>query len=222
MKTCPYCKIEVGGDMQRCPLCQSRITGQEEEAYFPRPTELKLRSFFYKLQLFIVWIVVIVGLGLDFFFKLRIPPFYTLHWGLILAMWLIVIEFGILRQFKPGTGSARKVTIMVFILLGLLAVTSYFFRFMRLTFAWIIPITLTATMVVNFILAMIDKKGNAMAYLLTNLLVGILPFIALYFRNKGIPATWIICMLMSVILFVGAVIFKGQTVAMEFTRRFNM
>lgn len=222
MKTCPYCKIEVGGDLVKCPLCQSRITGESEAAYFPKPTSLKIRSFFYKIQLFLVWIIVIVGLGLDFFFHISIPPFNTLHWSLLLAMWLMVIEFGIMRQFKPGTGSARKVTMMVFIILVMLAITSYFFHFMRLAFAWIIPITLSVTMVVNFILAMIDKKGNAMAYLLTNLLVGMLSFTALYFRNKGISAPWIICMMMSVILFVGAVIFKGQSVMMEITRRFNV
>lgn len=222
MKKCPYCKIEVGGDPVKCPLCQSRLMGEGEDAYFPKPTALKIRSFLYKLQLFLVWVMVILSLGLDYLFGMRIPGFEKVHWGLIVSLWLIGIEFGIMRQFKPGTGSARKVSMMVLILLIMLAVTSWFFGFFELTMSWIVPIVLMASMIASFILAMIDKRGNAMAYLLTELLFGVLPFLVLFIRNDVTPVAWIVCMLLSAILFVGAVIFKGRTVAMELVRRFNM
>ena len=66
MRTCPYCKIEVGGDLKKCPVCQSKLSGEAEATYFPVQTTLKITSFFYKIQLFIVWAVVIAGLGADF------------------------------------------------------------------------------------------------------------------------------------------------------------
>ena len=31
MKNCPYCKIEVGGNLKKCPLCQSKLNCYEEE-----------------------------------------------------------------------------------------------------------------------------------------------------------------------------------------------
>ena len=77
-------------------------------------------------------------------------------------------------------------------------------------------------MIANFVLAMVDKRGNAMVYLLTNVLIGILPCVVLLIRHKGVPITWIICMLISVILFVGAVIFKGRSVAGEIQKRLNV
>ncbi len=43
----------------------------------------------YKLQLFIVWIIIIAELGTDFLFDIRIPRYPDVRYSLILAMWLI-------------------------------------------------------------------------------------------------------------------------------------
>ena len=127
-----------------------------------------------------------------------------------------------MRQFKPGTGSARKVTMMVLIILALLSVTAYFFGFLELTLDLIVPIVLTGTIIANFVLAMVDKQGNTMAYLLSGFLFGVIPSIILYFVRQNMPIAWIICMLVSLILLVGAIIFKGKSVAAEIQRRFNV
>ena len=222
MKTCPYCRIEVGGDLVKCPLCQSKLSGEGDTPYFPKLKDLQRRSFLYKLQLFAVWIVVIAALGTDLLLHVKIPPTSDVHYSLILSMWLIAFEFAMIRQFRKGTGSARRVTMMVFIILALFMITAYYYGFFRLAMDWIAPCTIAATMIANFVLTMIDKGGNAMVYLLTNLLIGILPFIVFTIRNRTAPITWIICMLLSVILFIGAVIFRGRTVAGEIRRRLNM
>lgn len=222
MKTCPYCKIEVGGNPKKCPLCQSKLAGEGCDPYFPRQTMLRRKSFLYKLQLFIVWAIVIAGLGLDFLFDLRITAYPSVRWSLLLAMWLISFEFLMMRQFRKGTGSARKVTMMVFIMLVLLGITAYFFGLWQFVLDWIAPCTIAATMVANFVLAMIDKKGTAMAYLLTILLTGVVSYIVLRLSHKEMPATWIICLLVGVILFVGAIIFKGRSVADEIQRRLSV
>ncbi len=222
MKTCPYCKIEVGGDLRKCPLCQSKLSGEVGAPYFPKLTTQKIRSFLYKLQLFIVWIVIIAALGVDFLFDIRIPYFTTVRYSLILAMWLIAFEFLIMRLFKRGAGSSRTVTMMVFIILSLFLITAYYFGFLEFAFDWVAPVVITGTMIANFVLAMIDKKGNAMVYLLTILLVGVLPYIVLQFINKAAHPTWIICMLVSVMLFTGSLIFKGRSVIGEIRRRLDM
>lgn len=221
MKTCPYCKIKVGGDLKKCPLCQSKIVG-EGESYYPSPSILKLRSPLYRIQLFIVWVVIIAALGIDFLFNLRMPGFENVHYSLIIAMWLMVFEFVIMNQFQRGTGSSRNMTLLVFLLLGMLLITSYFFGFFDFTVDWIVPIALSAAMVANFVLAMIDKQGNAMAYLLTNIFVGAVPYAVMYFSHRETPVTWILCLMISVVLFAGAVVFKGRAVAAEFRRRLNL
>ena len=198
MKNCPYCKIEVGGNLKKCPLCQSKLNGESEKPYFPQQTTLKLQSFFYK-------------------------HFVKFHWSLIVSMWLIVFEFGIMRLFKKGISSARIMTLFVFIVLVMMGITAYYVGKLSSITEWVAPIVIMGTLIANFVLAMIDKNGNAMVYLLTNLVVGILPYIVFYFfADRDCPVAWIVCLMISVILFVGAIIFKGREVVSEIQRRLNV
>lgn len=223
MKHCPYCKVDIGGDPKKCPLCQSKLSGEGEELYFPHVKEAyKTQSLFYKLQLFAAWVVLIVALGLDFVLKLRLPGYPDLHWSLLLAMWLMVIEFGIMRRFKPGRGSAGKVTAIVLITLACLLVTASYLNFFDVTLQFIVPIVLTAMIVADFVLAMVDKHNNNMAYLLTGLLIGVLPSLGYFLIHWRLTVTWTILLIVSVVLLAGVIIFKGRAVAAEFQRRFNI
>ena len=222
MRRCPYCKVGIAGDLAKCPLCQSKLTGTAEEPCYPKFEAQKKQSLYYKLQLAIVWGLLIVGVGLDFLVRLRLPGYPDLHWSLIWAMWLIGFEFGIMRQFKPGTGSAGKVTMMVLITIVMLCVTAYFFGFLKITVDLVVPIALAATITANFVLALIDKNGNTMVYLISGLFMGIVPGVICYVVSDKMPIAWAVCLMVSVILFAGAVIFRGRAVADEFQRRFHL
>ncbi len=222
MRNCPYCKIEVGGDLKKCPLCQSRLMGEPEEKYFPTQTILKFQSFFYKLQLFIVWIIIIAALGLDFTFGLPLGPFGGFHWSLLVLMWLLAFESSIIRLFKKGMDAARVLSIVVVIVMIMLCITAYYFGWLQFVLYWVLPIVVMGTMIANFVFSMIDKSGNAMAYLLTNVLIGIVPYAVFYFLKKNCPVEWIICLMVSFILFVGAIIFRGREVVNEIQRRLSV
>ena len=222
MRRCPYCNVGIEGDLVKCPLCQSKLPGTGEESCYPKFEAQKKQSLYYKMQLAIVWGLLIVGAGLDFLVRLRLPGFPDLHWSLLSAMWLIGFEFGIMRQFKPGIGSAGKVTMMVLITIVMWCVTAYFFGLMKITLGLVVPVILAATITANFVLALIDKNGNTMVYLITCLFMGIIPSIICYFVSDKMPLAWAICLMVSVILFAGAVIFKGRAVADEFQRRFHL
>ncbi|MBO7451312.1 MAG: hypothetical protein J6U54_13190 [Clostridiales bacterium] len=222
MRSCPYCKVGIEGDLAKCPLCQSKLSGTSEESCYPKFEAQKKKSLYYKMQLAIVWGLLIVGIGLDFLVRLRIPGFPDLHWSLLWAMWLIGFEFGIMRQFKPGTGSAGKVTMMVLITIVMWCVTAYFFGLMKVTIELAVPAVLAATITANFVLALIDKNGNTMLYLISGFFMGIVPSIICFFVSDKMPLAWVICLMVSVILFVASVIFKGRAVADEFQRRFHL
>jgi hypothetical protein len=223
MKHCPYCKVDIGGDPGKCPLCQSKLSGEGEILYFPHVKEAyKKQSLFYKIQLFCVWVVLIVALGLDLVMKLRLPGYPDLHWSLLLAMWLIVVEFGIMRRFKPGRGSAGKVTAIVLITLICLVVTASYLDFFELALNWIVPIVLTGMIVAVFVLAMVDKHNNNMTYLLTGLAIGVIPSLSYFLAYRTLTLTWAISLLVSIVLLVSVIIFKGKTVAAELQRRFNI
>ena len=224
MRRCPYCKVDIAGDLYKCPLCQSKLMGAEEqqEPCYPKLETQKKRSFLYKLQLLLVWAALIVGLGLDFTVGLRLPGYPNLHWSLLLAMWLVAIEFGIIRQFKPGTGSAGKVSVLVLITVAAWCVTAYFFGLMQVTFELVVPSVLAATIIANFVLALIDKHGNNMAYLLSGLFLGVVPGMILFFIMDSMPLAWAVCLMISIIIFAGAVIFRGKDVKAELQRRFHV
>ena len=222
MRRCPYCKIEIAGDNVKCPLCQSKLMGTGEEPCYPKFEAKKKRSVFYKSQLLAAWGLLIVGLGLDFLVGIQFPGYPNLHWSLLLAMWLLVVEFGIMRQFKPGTGSAGKVTKLVLITIVMWCITAYFLGFMKITIDLAVPSALAATIIANFVLAMIDKNGNTMSYLLSGMFIGIVPSVICFFVMDKMPLAWVICLLVCAVLFVGAVIFKGRAVAAEFQRRFHL
>lgn len=222
MRKCPYCKIEIEGDLIKCPLCQSKLNGESGTPPFPRLEAQKKKSVFYKIQLLLVWALLIVGIGLDFMIGLRLPAFPALHWSILLSMWLVAFEFGIMRQFKPGTGSAGKVSILMLIIAASWLVTAYFFDLMDVTLDLVIPIALAATIITNFVLAMVDKNGNSMAYLLSGLLLCVIPGLIQFIVRESMPLAWVICTMISFILFVGAVIFRGRAVIAELQRRFHV
>lgn len=222
MRQCPYCKVGISGDLVKCPLCQSKLTGDGEAPCYPKFEAQKKRTFFYKMQLLAAWGLLIAGIGIDFMVGLRIPGYPDLHWSLLLAMWLFGVEFGIMRQFKPGTGSAGKVTMLVLFTIVMWSVTAYFFGFMKITVDLVIPVVLAATITANFVLALIDKNGNTMSYLLSGLVIGVVPSLICYFVEAKMPLAWAICLMVSVILFAAAVIFRGRAVAAEFQRRFHI
>ena len=222
MKNCPYCKIDVGGNLKKCPLCQSRLIGEDEEKYFPTQLRLKFQSFFFKLQLFIVWILVISALWLDYVFKLPFGKYGGFHWSLLILMWMFAFEFSIIHVFKKGMDASRIMSIVVVIVMAMVSVTAYYFGQLMFVLYWVIPIMVMCTIVANFVLCMVDKSGNAMVYLLTDLLVGIIPYFVCITLKKDCPIEWMICLLVSFIIFVGAIIFKGREVVGEIQRRLSV
>ena len=222
MRRCPYCKVGIAGDLVKCPLCQSKLTGTGEDPCYPKFEAQKKRSIIYKIQLFLAWGLLIVGIGLDFMIGLRLPGYPKLHWSLLLAMWLMVVEFGIMRQFKPGTGSAGKVTMLVLLTIAGWCVTAYFFGFMKITVDLVIPSALAAMITAHFVLAMLDRNGNTMAHLLAGLLLAVVSGVICYFTKTKMPLAWAVCLMVSVVLFAGAVIFRGRAVAAELRRRFHI
>jgi hypothetical membrane protein len=81
---------------------------------------------------------------------------------------------------------------------------------------------MAAPIAVNFVLALIDKNGNTMAYLLSGLAMGVVPSVICFFARAKMPLAWAVCLMVSVVLFAGAVIFRGRAVAEELRRRFHV
>ena len=93
-----------------------------------------------------------------------------------------------------------------------------------------VPILCCAALVCNFIFAFLRSRftANALVYLLMNIGIGVLPYILLFFRidysgrldAHSLP--WVICLIISVITFLGLVIFRGRALKNEIVKRLHM
>ena len=120
--------------------------------------------------------------------------------------------------------------IVAFVLSALIVVTDWFNGYTGYSLDLVVPILCCAALVCNFIFAFLRSRftANALVYLLMNIGIGVLPYLLLFFRidysgrldAHSLP--WVICLIVSVITFLGLVIFRGRALKNEIVKRLHM
>ena len=228
MKTCPHCKINIGGNLEKCPLCQNLLTGEGEEDYCPRiEIKNKKRILTFRIVMFCALAAIIINLALDFLFIEVDHPSWSplVVGGVLVSGW--IVEFILRKHYnllKAMFFSMIAITIMCLFTEGYITL-AWDLPYLGITAGYIIPILCSANMVANFVLSFIDKHFTdySLIYMFLNILVGVVPWIALliFYRDKP-PLTWSICLVINVLAFFGLIVFKGRTVIAEFKKRFHM
>lgn len=219
MNICPKCNIRVGGVADVCPICQHGLDGENDnEYYWPPAGKLKKQSLFYKIQLLVVLVSIVICLGLDYLFDL----YGSLHWSVIVAIWGIAFELILKRVLKRYFIIPQVFGRVILSLIIVLLITAAFAGFWELAIAYIVPITVIVALVTNFVLALVDKSGNAMVYLICSVLGGIIPFIGIMIVRGKAPFFWSICVMTSVVFVIGIAIFKGSKLTQEIRKRTNI
>lgn len=219
MKICPNCRIQTGCVGDICPICQNGLEGDSEaEYYWPPAQKLKKQSLFYKIQLLVVLVGVVISLGLDFLMDLR----GELHWGLIVAVWGIAMELVLHRILKRWFIIPQVIGRVIINCIILILLTAWYAKFWELAVVYIIPIIVIGALITNFILALIDKTENAMVYLLCSVAGGIIPFIGMLIVRGKSPILWSVCIMLSGIFVIGIAIFKGGKMLQEIRKRTNI
>ena len=217
MRKCLNCNIEIGGNVDACPLCQNALSGEATSPNWPSPTKLKAQALIYKLQLFLVLAAIAVGLSLDFLLGLNKGT----HYSVIIALWLIIFEIDLSRNIKRLFIITRTISITTLHVCLLLLLTGWYFDFFDMVAYMIVPILLGASLLSNLVFSMIDTTGNALSYLLTNMLVIFLSYGFLKAKQINTGLTWDICLMVSVVALIGIIIFKGRKVSNEVRKRIN-
>lgn len=218
MMKCVNCNINIGGNVKNCPLCQNSLTGESSHDNWPSLERFKRQAFFYKLQLFIALTIVAIALSLDFLLDLN----DSRHWSLIVALGIIMFEYLLKGFLKKNLVIAKIISVSALHIAIILVVTGIFFEFINLVIYTIIPIMVIVTLVADFVFTLIDTRSNAMVYFLMNFLCGICPYIFFFLTNRNRSITWTICLMISVVTFIGIVVFKGPRVRGEVQRRMNL
>ncbi len=218
MKKCNYCNIYISGKRNHCPLCNNALEGEATSPHWPGMKRLRLKGFIYKLQAFLVLATIIICLALDFLMDVRGER----HWSIVVLIWGLGIE-GMVRHFiRRRLSAAAIITDIALAITVLLLITGRLLDFLYPIATYVAPYTIAALLLTNLILALIDKKGNALVYLLGNILMGMIPYVIYKLMKMTVPLSWIICLTVSVVVLLGICIFRGRSVKSELEKRLNM
>ena len=207
MKTCPHCHIQVGGSAQYCPLCQNPLVGTPEPDRYPKVVPpARQASLFYRIAAFVLLGAAVICGVVDY---IMIEGRH-MHWSLLL------------RQGR----NAPKLLFQILIGTSLIVTfADYYAGWNGIAIDAIVPILCSVTLVLNFIFAFVNRRftENGLVYLLLNIVVGVVPYIGLTLRHSvRPPMAWVICLVISMITFLGLVIFKGRSLLAEFEKRLHL
>lgn len=220
MKYCPKCAVKIGGKFQHCPLCQNELTGEDTDYYFPPVNQLKKKSFWYRLQLFISLALTIISLFLDFMLGIH----GRIHWSIIALVTVMVVQFSMRRLIRKHSVSIHYYIYHITLAAALvLTVFSYYLDFMDFSVSYVFPSMLLLLTGSMFTLGLMDKSGNVMIYLLTVIGAGIvIPLLVLLLAHPEFRMLWQICLMLTSVVLTGTLIFSGSRALNELHKRFHM
>ena len=76
----------------------------------------------------------------------------------------------------------------------------------------------------NAVFAYVNRHftENGLVYLLLNIVVGALPYLAFLLSPEQVPMAWTICLIVGIITFLSLVIFKGRDLWVELQKRLHL
>ena len=222
MKTCPNCKITVGGG-DTCPLCQSELVGPDSPPIFPtvEPEQRRL-SMLYKILAFCLLSATVLCGALDF---MGGRGSARGHWSLIVLFCVVSLLVMLRILVRPHPNLPR---LMFQLLVGVSLVVllcDWYVGFPGFSVDYVVPILCSVTLLLNFILAFIHRcyTENGLVYLLMNIFIGVVPYLVLLLRHGDRSTTWwAVCLVISVITFLGLAVFRGRSLWVELQKRLHL
>jgi len=218
--------MNIGGNPEKCPLCQNALTGEGERDTWPKPVVNTRRVKAFKIVMFVCLSVCIVSLAMDYLF-LRTEH---LSFSPIVVSWILVSGLLLETVIKKHYNLLKTMFVGMLFICFLCQITEAFIHFawsvpyLGITAGWIVPIICSANMVANFVLSLVDKHftDHSLIYMFLNILVGVVPWVGLFFYQGVPPLTWSVCMVINVLAFVALFVFKGRITLEEFKKRFHV
>lgn len=219
VRYCQNCKVNVRGNADLCPICQSKTLklNEEAECSFPKIKSFSRNKFIYKLLGIISMTIILITLIINFIF--RTTGFWSAYVvaGIITA-WLVAI-IPILKK--------RNVLKSVFF--GTLVVISLSFLWDFTTgmnlwaFNFVIPLAVTFATVSTFILtkALRLSSEEYSVYLCCLALINLLLVISfVFFTTIKLPT--IICFGVNLLIWLIAMIIDGKKIVYDVRKRIHI
>lgn len=218
MRECNKCKVDFGGDLEKCPLCQAELTGKAEPSVFPYNEAKKTGSKALAILAFATGASLLVSLFL--WYTLSLPGDIMLSVGIAL-----VVNYLFVRNIITHNPDFLRVVARYFLLL--LAITAIWFLLTHNLFVttFVIPGICMTALVFDAIL-LIYFRGTFVSgyakYLIFNVVLGLAPLILVAFGLTTWPIPAFISALTSSILFWALLVFLRKQLITEIRKLFSM
>lgn len=217
MRKCNKCQISYTGNIERCPLCQGKLTGEKEASPFPQIHDHK-KKILYKILLFTA-----VSIGIVFaFLEYLIHKEFTITKYAVLGLFTIyTLAIVIIRKYKNILKMMNKYFIIILILLF-----AWFLLTKSLIITtYIIPIFCMAILIFNSITMLVLKDtyiDKFLGIILLDCLIGLIPALFNLFNLTTNNILTYTCSLLDILIFIGLIIFCYDKILEELTRKANI
>ena len=218
MKKCENCGVFIHGVDNVCPLCQGRIEGEDDERNFP-----VVATVYERYEMFFKWLAAgtisaaIIAVAVN----LILPQ--SGIWSLFVALGTACFWISLAIAFRNRNNISKNIVWQVVIISLMCMMWDYVTGWKGWSLNYAFPISCAVGMVLIEILSRVldFRSGNCRVYMITDVVLGITP-IVLYFCGVitvSIPS--VICTAFSAIFLAFTLLFYGEEIKKELTRKFH-
>ena len=219
MLFCEQCQAHVEGSLQRCPLCQSPLTGQPEENAYPvlPPAKSSLRL---SLRLAALATVAVAAVCSAVNYSLPQTGWWSVFVIAALASTWLVLGVTVRKR-----GSPMKAVVWQ---LGVISAVTLLWDLCTGFAGWsldfVLPIFIPCAQLAAFIVvkALSLRPAEYLFCLTVCILVGFVPLIPLLCGALGVVYPTVICVSISLIALAGLLLFKGSALKDDAVRRLHL
>ncbi len=219
MRRCEHCDVTVEGEGALCPLCHGPLRGEASPDVFPVvPLVSRRYHLLIRLAVFLSVVVAVVCLLIN-----RVT-FHGEWWSLLVLGAIGSLWVSLVMAVRKRTNLPKGILWQV-VLLSLLSLAwDWGTGWHRWSINYVIPLVCMLAMLAIALLSRVIRKRleEVLVYLLIDGALGIAPLVFLLAGWVSVELPSLLCVAVSVLFFVAIILFWGDVLRGELSRRFHI
>ena len=220
MLHCKFCKVDVAGSHEHCPLCGGNLTGEPdaERTYPPAPPKSDFAKRFLQIATVVAACAGVICVAVN----LLVTPqvWWSLYTLLGIACGWLWLTIGLLKKSNIKKSIAWQLIVISLLVLLWDAVTGWHGWSIDLVFPSIYTCALLAVMVLTRILHM--PVRDYIIYAIMGAVLGVIPVIFILTGILHVLIPSVICVAVSLIVIVMLLLFHWKAVHGEIVKKLHL
>ena len=219
MQYCEKCRVSVRGSDEKCPLCQSKLSGTAETAQYPKISTANSKLAFGIRIAALATVLLCIAAGAV---NIIVTP--GEHWALIAISAALCLWICFLYAVKKRKKLSRNIIVQVILVCLLSVVWDIATGYKAWSVNFVVPCACSSAAIALEILALVLKMpaSDYMFCLLWDSIFGLVPLILIMTGNVSVMLPSVVCIAISVAVVFFTAIFYGKEIVLEIQKRFHM